>query len=152
MSGIINIDKSNYIDTKFIEQLYADIDKQSIINKNPKLFIQKRNIKEYNFQKKILKLDEEDLPIQSLMGSIFLIKNTNIIECYSWCDYKNSKYVQINNFRAVWISKFDIINLDDADSENIKFMLDGNDIIYQPSVYQYIILQFIKSGFQIYIH
>lgn len=146
-----NISKntSYYNDKEFIEQLYSDIDKQNTINKNPKLFIRKKNIKHHKFRKS--KLIEEDLPIQTLLGSVFLIKDTNIIECYSWCDYKHSMYIQINHYRNLWMGKFDIINLDSTDSENIKFMLDGNDVIYQPSNYQYMILQFIESGFKLYV-
>jgi hypothetical protein len=134
-----------------MNQLNYEMRQQNIINKNPKLFINNRKISPYKFKKSIFKIEEDDLPIQTLLGSSFLIKNDNIIECYSYCDYNRSMYVQINKRHNTWVGILDIINLDSVDSENVKFLLNGSDIFYRPSNYQYIILQFIQSGFQLYV-
>ena len=141
----------DYLSDEFIFQLNYEIQQQNDINKNPKLFINKRKIFPHKFKKSIFKVVEEDLPIQTLLGSVFLIKNDNIIECYSWCDYNHSMYIQINKKYNIWIGKIHMINLDSSDSENVKFLLDNSDVFYRPSNYQYMILQFIQSGFQLYV-
>jgi hypothetical protein len=135
----------------FMNQLNYEICQNDSLNKNPKLFIKKRNITPYKFKKSSFNLQEDDLPIQTLLGSVFLIKNDNIIECYSWCDYNHSMYIQINRKYNMWIGKLDAINIDQSDSSNIKFILDGSDIFDRPDNYQYIILQFLQSGFKLYI-
>ena len=133
-----------------INMLKFDIQIQQTIHKNHKLFIKHRQIKLHKFKKKIYLLNENDLPIQAYLGSVFLIKGNNIIECYSWCDNNFSLYLQINKKIPIWIGKFIIINIENEDLENIKFLLDGNEIIYAPSEYQQLIIHFIQSGFRLY--
>jgi hypothetical protein len=139
----------------FIEQLEWNIKKYQKFNSNPKAFIKNRKLKLYNLPKKIHKninseISENDLPIESLLGNIFLIKGSNILEFYSYCDYNYSLYVQVNKKQPLWIGKVSTINIEYKDPENIKFLLEGSELFYKPSTWQYLILQFLQSGFQIY--
>ena len=140
---------------EFIQQLNSDIDRQKKINANPKEFIKSRNIILYNRTKtKNLihhNITEIDLPIEASLGTIFLIKGANILELHSYCDYNYSIYLQINTKQPAWIGKVAIINIAPKDPENIKFLLDGSDTFYQPSNWYYLIIQFLQSGFQLYL-
>jgi hypothetical protein len=136
----------------FIKQLEIDVIQHKKITSNPKKFIKYRKIKLHNFKKKISNLTEDDLPIESLLGSVFLIKGATILEFYSWCDYDYSMYLQINKKRPLWIGNVSHINIEDNDPENIVFLLSGSDTFYTPSNWQYFILQFLQSEFQLYIH
>lgn len=138
-------------ETNFIKQLQSDIKKYKKIQSNPKLFIKSRNARLYKLTKPANKLTEQDLPIQTLLGSVFLIKNDNILEFCSYCDYNHSMYLQITKKQPLWIGLVNIINLEHKDHENIKFLLDGCEKFYSPSNYQYFIIQFLHSGFQLYI-
>jgi len=134
---------------KLIKRLMFDINNQKKIQSNPEIFIKHRKLKLTKFNKNST---ENDLPVESLLGSVFLIKGLNILEFYSWCDYNHSLYLQINNKQPLWIGKVSIINIEPKDPENIKFLLDGAETIFSPSNWQYFILQFLQSGFQLYIH
>lgn len=144
---------------EFIQQLNFNIDLQKKINANPKAFIKSRNITLYNCTKtksnKIYlnhcNITENDLPIEASLGTVFLIKGANILELHSYCDYNYSIYLQINTKQPAWIGKVAIINIAPKDPENIKFLLDGSDTFYQPSNWYYLIIQFLHSGFQLYL-
>lgn len=135
----------------FITNLLKDISKHKKIQKNSKLFIKHKNIKKFAFNRSINKLDVDDLPIECSLGNSYLIKNNTIIEIYSWCDYAHSMYIQINSFRPTWLAKMNIINVENGDPDNIEYILDGCNVFYSPNCLQYEILQFILSGFILYI-
>lgn len=136
----------------FVKQLKNEIKQQQDINSDSKKFIKNRKIKLCKFNQSTHKLTESDLPIESLLGCIFLIKGSNILEFYSWCDYNYSLYLEINKQQPIWIGKVSSINIEFKDPENIKYLLDGFDTFYIPSTWQYFILQWLQSGFQLYIH
>ena len=130
--------------------LFQDIDDYKKIKHNAKLFIHHKNIKLHRIKNK-LKIQESDLPNETLLGSVFLIKGNNIIECYAWCDFDYSMYVQINQSGSAWRGSIDAVNIEEGDPHNIEFMLDGGNSYMRPSIYQYGILQFIQSGFDLYV-
>lgn len=132
----------------FIEQLKYDINKQKKININPKLYIKHRNLIQHNFQKKNISIS--DLPIETLCGNVFLIKDSIIIEIYSYCDYNYSVYIQINKKQPVWLSKVNVINTAPNLSDTIKFLLCDSEIFYSPIELQIFIINFITEGFQLY--
>ena len=130
-----------------MNELMNDINDQNIINKNPMLFIKHRNINKYN--QSINNID--DLPINSDIGSLFLIKGKTIIELYSWYDCNYSMYMQINYTTNRWIGSINIINLDVNDSITDNLNLDKYKILYEKDLYKLIIIKFIQMGFYIYI-
>ena len=109
-------------DSNFIKKLHSDIQHQNTISANSELFIKNRNCKLHEFKKIKSTLKNNDLPIQSLLGSVFLIKNNSIIEFYSYCDYNYSMYLQLTKKRPLWIGLVKIINLELYDSESINFL------------------------------
>jgi hypothetical protein len=135
----------------FINQLYYEINVQTEIQHNPQIFIQHKKIKIYNFKKNTQYIEEDDLPNDILLGSSYLIKGDNILETYSWCDNEHSLYLQINVKKPMWLGKISIVNIDARDSENLEFLLDGFTKFYTPSNLQYSIINFIQSGFSLYI-
>lgn len=138
------------MESEFIKQLNYEIEIQKTINNNPRLFIKNRCIILHKFKKKLHLLEENDLPTQTLLGSVFLINGKNIIECYSYCDYNYSFYIQINRKQPMWIGRLNIINKSDKYPEHMEYLLEESNI-YRPSNYQYLLLQFIQSGFSLYV-
>ena len=49
------------------------------------------------------------------------------------------------------ISKIFIINKEENDPENLEFILDGCKTCYGQSEIQYLILQFLQTGFIMYV-
>lgn len=134
----------------FTKRLKVDIDKQLKVNSDAKLFIQKKKISLFKFKKNINRIDENELPVEVLLGSVYLIKGDNIIECYSYCDNSYSMYLQINKKQPVWIAKINPVNIELNDPEKVRYFLQGCSVFYLPSNYQYFIIQFLESGFQLY--
>ena len=134
---------------EFIKKLLYDIETQKKINTNPSLYINQNKLIPYIFNKS--NINENDIPIQCTLGSSCLIKGKNIIEIYSWCDYRHSLYIQINKMKPVWLAKIRIINTAENDPENLEFILDGFDSFYLPSSLHYEIIQFIEMGFELFI-
>ena len=133
----------------FIKKLMYDIETQKKIQTNPSLYIKQNNLKLYKFNK--TDINEGDIPIQCSLGRSCLIKGENIIEIYSWCEYKHSLYLQINKMKPMWLANIQIINTAENDPENLEFILDGFDNFYLPSSLQYEIIQFIEMGFELFI-
>jgi len=133
----------------FIKKLLRDIKRQEKIQATPSLYIKQNKLTPHKFNK--LDITEDDIPIQCTLGSSYLIKGENIIEIYSWCDYKHSLYLQINKTKPVWVSNIQIINVAENDPENLEFILDGFDTFYEPSSLHYEIIQFIEMGFELFI-
>lgn len=137
--------------TDFIKQLNKDIDTYKKIKEDSNKFIKHHNLKAYKFLKNIKSISDADLPICASLGSVYLIKNNNIIHFYSYCDNAYSLYSQVNMKKPMWICKPHIINIEKDDPEHIQFLLDGTKIIYAPSNLSYLILDFIHAGFNLYV-
>jgi hypothetical protein len=137
-------------ETEFIKQLTREIQIYDT-KKHNKLYLRNRNANVYKFNKSVKHITEIDLPIQTLLGSVFLQKGSNIIEFYSYCNHAESPYIEINKTRPVWMCEINIINLDNTDSCNIMFLLDGFYTFYSPSNLQSFILMFLHDKFQLYI-
>ena len=135
----------------FIKQLHYEIEAQKTICQNPQLYIQHKNISLVKFGKKARYIKEDDLPIETLLGSSYLIKGKNILETYAWCDNAHSLHLQISIKRPMWLGKIYIINTEKNDPENVEYLLDGFDIFHSSSNLQYCIINFIQSGFSLYI-
>ena len=112
-------------------------------------FIGYKNIKKIVFKNK--KKIKENLPIETGLGSCYLIKCNNIIEIYSYIDIAYSKYIQINKNISSWISKINIINLEKGDPENINYIFNDFKICFKPSIIEYAIIDLINNGFDLYI-
>ena len=136
---------------KFIKKLINDINDYKKITQNVDNFIKYKNIKIYKFKKNIKKLDNNDLPIDTVFGSLYLVKGSNILEIYSWYDIDRSAYLQISLKKPMCISKIFIINKEVNDPENLEFILDGCKTCYGQSEIQYLILQFLQTGFIMYV-
>jgi hypothetical protein len=125
--------------------------KRETINQTPALFIKDRCISWHKFNKKNSCIKPEDLPIETAIGSSYLIKNSNIIEIYCWCDPSYSTYLQIAVRQPSWLGKVNIVNIEPNDPECLEFLLSGYDIFYSCDNIQYLISNFINSGFLLYL-
>jgi len=132
---------------KFISKLKKDIYETKKINQKASLFITNKNIRRHNLPKQAT---EKDLPINAFLGTIYLIKNNNIIDVYSWIDPMHSPFIELSYNKTQWISKFSVINKEDGDPENIEYLLEGIKKIYYIEDMLYLVLQFVKSGFLLY--
>jgi hypothetical protein len=135
----------------FIKQLHADIAKQQAIHKDPIKFIKHKNLRKIQFKHQRGAISENDFPFEAYLGSVYLIKGKNIIGMYCWCDCKHSLYLQINRFAPRWICKTELYNLEPGDPEQIKYYLDGMEVLFSSDTAQYLMLQFVHSGFDMYI-
>jgi hypothetical protein len=136
--------------TNFIKQLWYEINDAKNIKEDSKLFIQHKKLKRYIFNKKSCYIKDDDLPIETLLGSSYLIKGNNIIETYSWWGPEHSLYLQISVKCPMWLGEISIINAEPHDPENIEFLLSDCNIFHEPSNLQYSIIQFINAGFSLY--
>ena len=139
------------IPTNFIKKLLKDIAYYKNITIDVNKFIKYKNIKKYKFIKSIDKIDENDLPVDTMLGNIYLIKDSNIIEIYSWYDNAHSLYLEVSCKKSMWLGRIFIINKALNDPENLEYLLTGNKLFYILDELQYVIVQFIQSGFDLYI-
>ena len=72
----------NKSDSSFIKELYNDINKRNKINKNASLFIANYKLKELTKIKKGVSIS--DLPHDTQLGVVYLIKNNSMFEFYSF--------------------------------------------------------------------
>jgi hypothetical protein len=133
----------------FIDQLNYDIQQKQINNNDSKLFIKNKNLTKYSIKNKNENIINTDLPIGAYLGSIFLIKDNNIIQCYCWCDWEHSMYLQICEKNPKWIGNINVINLEKA--PYVKKYLHDKKILHLPSNYHHVIIELLKYGFQLYI-
>jgi hypothetical protein len=134
--------------TEFLEQLQYDIERQKTINSNPMLYIQQKNITPYKFSRKLSQIDKTNLPIQTTIGTCYLIKNNDIIKIYSWYDPARSMYIQVNIKKLMWLSKLYVVNRDGMRS----LLTDiDNQTIHDPEYLEDCILHLIHSGFILHI-
>jgi hypothetical protein len=131
----------------FIDQLNYDIRQKQTNNKDSKLFIKNKNLTKYSINHE--NITNIDLPIDAYLGSIFLIKGNNIIQCYCWCDYDHSMYLQICEKNPKWIGNINIINLEKCDY--VKKYLYDKKILHLPSNYHHVIIELLNNGFTIYL-
>jgi hypothetical protein len=146
-----NINNNQIKPTNFIKKLLNDIAYYKNITLDINKFIKYKKIKKYNFKKSIDKIDENDLPVDTMLGSIYLIKDSNIIEIYSWYDTAHSLYLEVSRKKSMWLGRIFIINKALNDPENLEYLLTGIKRFYILDELQYLILQFIQSGFDLYI-
>jgi hypothetical protein len=137
--------------TKFIKKLLNDITYYKNITLDVNKFIKYKKIKKYKFNKSINKIDENDLPVDTMLGSVYLIKGSNIIEIYSWYDTAYSLYLEVSHKKSMWLGRIFIINKALNDPENLEYLLSGSKRFYVLDELHYLIVQFIQSGFELYI-
>ena len=134
---------------EFMKQLLYDIKVSKV--KDSRAFVKHKNLKIYKFNKKNNCVKEDDLPVDTLLGSSYLIKGNNILETYAWCDSAYSLYLQTNVKRSMWIGDIYVINVENNDPENLEYILNGCGIYYSSSNLQHSIIQLIHDGFSLYI-
>jgi hypothetical protein len=139
------------IESDFIKQLHKDIDKQQVIYRDPKNFIKHKNLRKIKFKNKRDSISDEDFPIEASLGSIYLINGVNIIGMYCWYDHNHSLYLQINKFASRWICKTEIYNKAIDDPEKLEYYLDDMDVLFSLDTVQYLMIQFVQSGFDMYV-
>lgn len=139
------------IESDFIKHLHKDIDKQQIIYSDPKKFIKHKNLRKIKFKHNRDSISVEDFPIESSLGSIYLIKGVNIIRMYCWYDCNHSLYLQINKFTPRWICKTEIYNKAIDDPEKLEYYLDDMDVLFSSDTAHYLMIQFVQSGFDMYV-
>jgi len=131
-----------------LSSLFDEIKINKSINSNGKKFIKHRGLHKVDLRKNF---NDDDLPINVTMGSSFLINKNNIIEIYTYVDHGYSQYIQIDKKIPTWISRIDIINIEKGDPYNVRFIIKGCRVLYNPSDLIYIIMEFIHDGFDLYI-
>jgi hypothetical protein len=135
----------------FITQLHKDIATQNELYIDPKKFIKHKNLQKIKLNNQRNLISETDFPIEASLGSIYLIKGVNILGMYCWYDNKYSLYLQINKSEPKWICKTEIYNKSVGDPEKLDYYIDGMDVIFSSDICQYLMLQFIQSGFDMYV-
>jgi hypothetical protein len=142
----------NYInESDFIKQLYTDIASQHILCADPKKFIKQKNLRKIklNYQRDLI--NETNFPIEASLGSIYLIKGVNILGMYCYCDVKHSLYLQISKHNPTWVCKTKIYNKAINDPEQLDYYIDGMDVLFSSDTAHYLMLQFVHSGFDMYV-
>lgn len=132
----------------FITQLRKDISDYKLIQSNAQSFIKHKQLRLFQLPKR--EAQEQDLPIESIVGDIYLIKGNNIIQFYSYWEHV-SHYIQVNRITPMWLCKTDIINVEPNDPDHIEFLLDGCEVLTNVENIQYSILGFLHAGFKIYL-
>lgn len=125
-----------------------DIDNFLKIKTNAKRYIQFRKLRKKGLRKKI---DENDLPIQSNIGSLFLIKGNNIIEFYAYIDPCTSIYLTHSVTKKKWIGTVNKINISDGDPHNLHYTLKYCDRVHYRDSYKYLITSLYNDGFEMYV-
>lgn len=92
---------------------------------------------------------ETDLPIESIIGCVYLIKGNNIIEFYSYWEV-TSLYIQINYSKPVWFCKITIVNYEHGDPENLNFLFNGCDVLTSIDNSHDSILGLVGMGFDVW--
>ena len=130
-------------ESNFIKQLYKDIETQQISYTDPKKFIKHKNLQKIklNIQRNLI--NETDFPIESSLGSIYLIKGVNILCMYCCYDSKCT---------SQWICKTGIYNKAVGDPEQLEYFTDGVRVLFSLDTAQYLMLQFVQSGFDMYVY
>jgi len=132
-----------------MDELLKNIALKQKIVKQSSLFILHNNLRKYKFKNR--NATEASLPYNILMGNSYLIKNNNIIGFYAYCDYNRSMHTKVSILKNMWVCNLDIINLHADDPENIEFLVGGSDHIFQPSLLEFLIVDFIRVGFALYL-
>ena len=136
--------------TNFIDKLLLDIQKQKTINTNSSLFIQYKKLKKHNLKK----INEDYLPMEAVLGDIFLIKNNSIIECYSYINTENIdiRFNRINrNYKSI-ITMYNI-NVDDIGMFNNTSIFNNKEDIVSRDITRTMdfIILLLKNEFCLYV-
>jgi hypothetical protein len=150
----------------FIDTLNNDINKYSEVISNSDKFIKYHDLVYYhidiNSDSNVEHNITDKLPINVNIGSIYLIKNNNIVHFYSYHDeYYNSKlsagFINFykpsqSNINTVWVCKHNIINVDNViELSPAISLIKDMCAIYELDDYIYIIIEFMLDGFKLYI-
>ena len=136
----------------FIEQLHSDIAKYKKINTNASLYIKHYDLKKIKFNVANIYLRDKDLPVESVLGTVYLIKGNNIMYFYSYIESGYSPRLEINMNISRWVCKSDVVNMDDDDPENLYDIIRYYGDIRDPEYLGLIILGYLMNkGFDLYI-
>lgn len=146
----------------FVKQLFKDINRQNKIDKNANLFILANKLQKFELRKNFA---NEELPIETHLGTIYLIKNNSILEFYTYCtnsyqnDISSKTMEQYSYFNykpdPYWMCTVTVHNMnrsDIGDFVNADMFTDMDELTsadIDRSLNFMIML--IKSGFSIYV-
>jgi hypothetical protein len=135
----------------FTKKLEDDLLDQKKLYNNTPVFILSRNLSQFNFNSKISILHQ--LPIELIMGNIYLIKGSIIIQSYSWCDYNHRPFGFMSETQPLWINKIELLNIKKSDPMyNTLYDAIGDDenYNYYPDTVKKYITSLINDGFKLY--
>jgi hypothetical protein len=136
----------------FINQLNDEISCYEKIKKNATLYIKHNNLKKVKFHVSREYLRDKDLPSDILMGTLYLIKNNNIMYFYSYFDSCFSPYIKCSMIKKIWISVSDVVNMEVGDPENLNEIIKYYPTIRDSEYLGLVVLSYIMNkGFDLYI-
>ena len=136
----------------FIAQLNKDIAHHEKINKNASMYIKHGNLKKVKFHVANSYLRDKDLPVDAVLGTVYLIKGNNIMYFYSYIDPEFSYHIEVNMKRPRWLSISEVVNMDTGDPENLNEIIKYYGTIYDQEYLGLVILGYLMNkGFDLYI-
>mgnify|MGYP006001434319 CR=1 FL=1 len=133
---------------KFMENLLSDINNYEKLKNSSDEFIKHHTLKKITTYKNMI---SSKLPINTIFGSTYLIKNNNIIHFYSFYDSDYSPHIEVNLRVKRWMCITDIINKENNDPENLSDLEKYYDIIGDSQLTELLIIEYINKGFDLYI-
>jgi hypothetical protein len=133
-----------------ILDVYRDIVTRQKKLSNTKQYIKERKLKHHVFKNHMNQLCYEDLPKESFLGTVVLIKGSNIIEIYTWCDYNQSQFLQINHYKPVMLSAIEALYITPKDPDRVNYFLQECKHNIHPNTARSLTIQFVQSGFNLY--
>lgn len=136
-----------------INQLNRDIYQYNNIKKKSKSYIKYKNLQKKHFKVNRNVIRIVDLPIEYILGTIYLIKGNNIICFYSYIDPTYSARIEINIKINTWLCRIEVVNVEGGDPENLNELIKYYDLIRDSEYLGLIILDYIiNKGFDLYIN
>ena len=132
------------------KKLCKEINRNILISKNAELFKKDKNLVKINLHKP---LNKEDLPIQSYLGTCYLIKNNSILEFCSTFEYKRIHILDENQelvYKSL-ITTYNLDQLDVSDFENDDFINMDDLVSYSSDDTASFVYALVRSGFNIWI-
>jgi hypothetical protein len=105
------------IDTFFMEEIIEKNRRYEKIRQNPELYKLRYKLKKYELSRKQINRDE--LPIETVIGTCYLIKNKTIFQISSYFSMENFD-IRTSNMQKVFKSVTRVINMDLDDCGGIE--------------------------------
>ena len=95
-----------------MEKLLSDINNYEKLKNSSAEFIKHHTLKKITTYKNMI---SSKLPINTIFGSTYLIKNNNIIHFYSFYDSDYSPHIEVNLRVKRWLCITDVINKENTE-------------------------------------